>query len=74
MKKLNVNRLCVTIIANCFIDADKLMMYNVNTNEIKSYKEIDDKDDIGNWLVSDMDDVIRDCDELEHDGIDIEEA
>ena len=73
MKKIKSDQLCVMISATCFIDADKLMMYSINTGEVKPYKDIEESD-IGNWIIEDSVQVLRDCDELDHDNIEITEA
>lgn len=73
MKKLQADQLCVMISATCFIDADKLMMYNINTSVTKSYKDIGEDEDIGDYIIQDSVQVFQDCDELEHERIEIEE-
>lgn len=73
MKKLQADQLCVMISATCFIDADKLMMYNINTGDTKSYKDIGEDEDIGDYLIEDTIQVFTDCDELQPEEIEIEE-
>lgn len=73
MKKINSDRLCITLTIDCYIDADKAEMYHIQTGEIKPYSEIDESD-IGNWILNDSVQVMRDADEIQHESIEFDSA
>jgi hypothetical protein len=72
MKKINSDKLCVNISVSCFIDADKVQMYCIETGEVKRYSEIEDE--MEKWILFDEVQVMRDCDEIDHNKIEIVEA
>jgi len=72
MKKINSDKLCVNISVSCFIDANKVQMYCIETGEVKMYAEIEDE--MEKWILFDEVQVMRDCDEIDHNKIEIVEA
>lgn len=73
MKKITSSQLFVSISLNCFINADRLMMYHGETGETKPYSEIEESD-LENWVVEDASQVIRDSQLTENREIDISAA
>lgn len=69
MQKSN-QKLCVDISVSCFIHADDLIMFNLETNEVKPYSEIGD--DVDKWLINDSKDVLDKSYEKEFHCLDIE--
>ena len=71
--KIKSDKICVELQMSCYIDANKLMMYNLNDGTIKPYSEIDEKE-IGDWIVQDTVQIVKDCDEIEHEEINLSAA
>ena len=66
MKQIRVN-----ITSAVFIDADKLMMYEAETGQVKPYSEIEDK---SGWVLEDSVKTIQEGDEIEFEEISFEEV
>jgi hypothetical protein len=73
MKKINSKKLFIQFEIGCLIDSDQVDMHHVRTGEIKRYNEIEESD-MENWILNDSAQVIRDCDEIEHEDIEFRSA
>jgi methyl coenzyme M reductase subunit C-like uncharacterized protein (methanogenesis marker protein 7) len=72
MNKNKKKRLCIRITSYYDINAEDVEMYNVFTEEIKKYSDIEESD-MENWILNDVKQIVSDCDFYEHEEISFED-
>lgn len=65
------NKICVDMSLSCFIDADKLMMHNILTDDVKPYSQINDDED--GWFPYEYLDIIKNSSDVLYDFVEIME-
>jgi len=72
MNKNKKKRLCIRITSYYDINAEDVEMYNVFTEEIKKYSDIEESD-MDNWVLNNTKQIENDCDDCEYEEISFED-